>query len=143
MSKTLFGDKMAGFKLPIDLGALASGATNTTQESATVFVAPHDLKLAAAYAIFISALTGGSAANYIGFSIINKGTDGNGTTEMARLNFTSAITVDDDVPKAFTLSTTAANLLLSAGEAVAVYALPVASGLAYPIGNFSVHFTMQ
>jgi hypothetical protein len=142
MAKTLHGDRMAGFKLPVNLGQLASGATNTTQDEAR-FVAPHDMKLEAAYAIFIAALTGGHATNYTKFKLINVGTAGAGTVEMASLSFTSGITVAADTPKAFTLNTTAANLLLSAGEAVQLVALPLESGLAYPIGNFSAHFTMQ
>lgn len=65
------------------LAVLASVATNTDQEIAS-FVAPHDMKLEAAYIAFIAAMTG-AAANYLKFSIVNKGTDGAGTTEMAAM----------------------------------------------------------
>lgn len=143
MGKSLLADRMAGFKLPAYLGALASGATNTDQEIAR-FVAPHDMKLAAAYGVFIAALTG-AATNYIKFSIVNLGTAGSGTTEMAALDFLStAITVAAMAPKAFTLeATTVANLLISAGEVVSIKAAHQGTGVAYPIGSFFAHFTMQ
>lgn len=141
MAKTLFGDRMAGFKLPINLGALASGATNTDQEIAS-FRAPHDMKLAAAYAVLIAALTG-AATNYANFNIVNKGTAGAGTTIMAALAFTSGVEVAAEAPKAFTLSATAANLLISEGDVIAIAALHGGAGAVYPIGNFSGHFTMQ
>jgi hypothetical protein len=142
MAKTLHGDRMAGFKLPINLGDLASGATNTTQEVAR-FCAPHDMKLAAAYAILIAALTG-AATNFANFNIVNKSTDASGTTIMASLAFnTTGITVAAKAPAAFTLSTTAANLLISEGDVIAIAAVGGGAGAVYPIGNFSGHFTMQ
>jgi len=144
MAQTLFGDRMAGFKLPVTLGALASGATNTAQEVAR-FVAPHAMKLAAAYAIFIAALTG-AATNYVSIWIRNKGTDGAGTTEMATLAFSStAVVAPADGPKALTIeTTTVANLLVAAGEVVSVkIGTGGGSGAAYPIGTFFAHFTMQ
>ncbi len=142
MGKTLFADRMAGFKLPINLAVLASGATNTTQEIAS-FVAPHDMKLAAAFIALIAALTG-AATNHISFNVYNKGTAGTGTTLMATLAFSStAVTTAAGAPKALTLSATAANMLLSEGEIVSIQALPVASGQVYPICYPSVHFTLQ
>jgi len=141
MAKTLVGDRMAGFKFPINLRSLASGATNTTQEFAN-YVVQHDMKLAAAYATLIASLTG-AATDYANFNIVNKGTAGTGTTIMASLAFTSGITATLEIPKAFTLSTTAANLLLSSGEIVAVAAKGGGAGAVYPIAHFVAHFTMQ
>jgi len=143
MAKFLGADRMVGFKVPAYLGALASGATNTDQEVAR-FVAPHDMKLAAAYALFIAALTGADTQN-IKFTIVNLGTAGVGTTEMAALDFEgTAIAIAAMAPKAFTLeATTVANLLISAGEAISVKAVHQGTGQAYPIGSFFAHFTLQ
>lgn len=145
MSKTLHGDRMGGatgFKLNVPLAVLASGATNTNQELAS-FVAGEDMKLRAAYIAFIAAFTG-AATNYPKFSIVNKGTDGTGTTEMAALEFsTTGVTAGAGAPKAFTLSATAANLLISAGEIVSIKVAQQASGEAYPIGYPSAHFSLQ
>ena len=49
---------------PTNLAALASGATNTDQEIAS-FVAPHDMKLAAAYIAFIAAMTGAGTTEMV------------------------------------------------------------------------------
>ncbi len=142
MSRTRLGIPYPGFKIPVSLGALASGATNDDQEVAR-FVAPHDMKLAAAYAVFISALTG-AATNNILFSIRNVGTDGDETVDMATLDFeTTAVLVDAMAPIAFTLDTTAENLLISEGEVVSIKAVHQGDGIAYPIGNFVAHFTLQ
>ncbi len=145
MGKSLHADRVggaSGLKIPVDLPALASGATNTDQEIAS-FVAGEDMKLRAAYIAFIAALTG-AATNYPKFSIVNKGTDGTGTTEMASLSFSStAVTAGASAPKAFTLSATAANLLISAGEIVAINVTQQGSGKAYPIGYPSAHFSLQ
>lgn len=145
MAKTLHGDIMGGaggFKMNVPLPALASGATNTDQEIAA-FVAGEDMKLRAAYIAFIAALTG-AATNYPKFSIVNKGTDGTGTIEMAALEFSSTgITAGAGAPKAFTLSATAANLLISAGEIVAIKVAQQASGKVYPVAYPSAHFSLQ
>jgi hypothetical protein len=142
MGKFLAADRMAGFVLPVSLGALASGATNTDQEVAR-FVAPHDMKLEAAFAMFISALTG-AATNNIRFAINNVSTDGDGTTELAYLDFEgTAVTADVMEAVAFTLTSTAADLLISAGDAISIAAVHQGTGEAYPIGNFTAHFSLQ
>lgn len=145
MSKSLHGDRMggaAGFKMNVPLAVLASGATNTNQEIAS-FVAGEDMKLRAAYIAFIAAMTG-AATNFPTFSLVNKGTDGTGTTEMAALAFdASTVTAGANAPKALTLSATAANLLISAGEIVSIKVLQGASGKVYPVGYPSAHFSLQ
>jgi hypothetical protein len=144
MAKFLAGDRMAGFKIPMSLGALASGATNTAQEICR-FVAPHAMKLAAAYVTFISALTG-AATNYVSVWVRNRGTAGTGTVEMATLAFsTTAVIAAADIARALTIeATTVANLLIEEGEQVSIkIGTGGGSGAVYPIGHFHAHFTLQ
>ena len=145
MAKTLHGDRMggaAGFKMNVPLAVLASGATNTAQEKIT-FVAGEDMVLRAAYLMFIAALTG-AATNHQKISIVNKGTDGAGTVEMAALVFSStAVVAAAGVPLAMTLSATAANLLLAAGEMVSIKVAQAGSGQTYDISYPSAHFSLQ
>lgn len=145
MAKTLHGDRMggaAGFKMNIPLAVLASGAADTTQEKIT-FVAEEDMVLRAGFIMFIAALTG-AATNHPKISIINKGTNGAGAVEMAALSFDAdTVIAAAGVPKALILSSTPANLLLSAGEMVSIKILPVGTGKAYDISYPSAHFSLQ
>lgn len=64
----------------------------------------------------------GDATNYATVSAENKGTDGTGTDEIASFAFDTATTDDVDAfdEKALTLSTTAADLVIEAGEVVSI-----------------------
>lgn len=140
MSTELVLDRVHGLKIPVNLMALASAATNGEQDKAS-FVAPYAMKLEAAYLAFIAALTG-AATNHPKFSIINKGAAGTGTTEMAALAFaTTAVTAGAGAPKALTLSTTPANLLVAAGDIIAIVSEQVGTGKVHDICYPSVHFS--
>jgi hypothetical protein len=75
-------------------------------------------------------------------TIVNKGTDGNGTTVVATLAFTAGINASDFDEKAFTLSATPANLQVARGAILAVASTHVgATGLADPGGLVQVEIT--
>jgi hypothetical protein len=109
-----------------------------------ISTAANDATYAAVEAPYAGSLSGasytpeaditGANTNYRQLKIINKGADGNGTTEMADLSFTSGVNATDYNETAFTLSGTAANLDFVAGDIIAVQSNGVGTGLADPGG---------
>lgn len=72
-------------------------------------------------------------------AVVNKGTDGNGTTSVASKAFTSGVNADDFDETALTLSGTAANLNVIQGQILAFTSTHVGStGLADPGGKVRV-----
>lgn len=76
----------------------------------------------------------GAATNNRTVSLINKGASGSGTTVVATLNFASGVNTTAFVPKTITLSATAANLVVTAGDVLAWVSDHVATGIADPGG---------
>lgn len=81
----------------------------------------------------------GAATNYRTFRLVNAGQDGNGTTVVASLAFSSgAVTASDFDEKTITLSVTAADLVVAAGDVLKWDETVAASGLASPGGKVRV-----
>jgi len=72
-------------------------------------------------------------------SVINKGTDGNGTTSVASKAFTSGVNANDFDETALTLSVTPANLVVAENQILSFNSLHVGTtGLADPGGKVRV-----
>ena len=82
------------------------------------------------------ALVTGAGTNNMSLAIQNRGTAGTGTTAVtSTLAFSSAsVTAAQAAQKAFTVSATAANLLIANGETLALVKTEAGSGLALPAG---------
>ena len=77
-------------------------------------------------------------------SVINKGQDGNGTTSVASLGFVSGTNASDFDEKTITLSGTAANLVVAAGDVLAWTSVHSGTtGLADPGGTVRVEITLS
>jgi hypothetical protein len=75
-------------------------------------------------------------------TLVNKGSDGNGTTVVATLAFTSGVNASDYDEKAFTLSVVAGATTVAAGDILAAVSTHVGStGLADPGGLVQVEIT--
>jgi hypothetical protein len=75
-------------------------------------------------------------------TLVNKGSDGNGTTVVATLAFTSGVNASDYDEKAFTLSLVAGATTVAAGDILAAVSTHVGStGLADPGGLVQVEIT--
>lgn len=75
-------------------------------------------------------------------TVVNKGSDGNGTTVVATLALTSGVNANDFDEKTFTLSGTAADLVVAAGDILAFVSTHSGStGLADPGGMIAVELT--
>lgn len=79
---------------------------------------PWNIKIIAVWAIFQAALTGANT-NYCTPTLLNAGLAGTGTTVIASKAYTSGVDAVALLADALTLSGTAANLLVSAGEMLA------------------------
>lgn len=72
-------------------------------------------------------------------TIVNKGQDGNGTTNIATKAFVNAVNANDFDETTLTLNATAANLVVAAGDIIAFVSTHVGStGLADPGGKVRV-----
>jgi hypothetical protein len=105
--------------------AVSGGADANTP----VFVAPFPATVTSVQYVTPSAITGADT-NSRTVSLINKGAAGSGSTAVATLALTSGVNTVAYVPKAITLSGTAANLVLAAGDVLNWNSLHVGTGIA-------------
>lgn len=80
----------------------------------------------------------GAATNNRAVSVINKGTAGAGTTSIATLTFASGVNATAADEKVITLSTTAANLVVTAGEVLGFASIHANTGIIDPGGRVIV-----
>lgn len=123
----------------------AAGATRTAQPVSTagndlttvVQVVPRDGTVSAVTFTPVSAVTGANTNTRV-VSLVNKGSAGSGTTVIATLQFDSGVNASAAVPKTITLSATAANLNVTAGDVLVWTSVHVGTGIADPGGLVSV-----
>lgn len=80
----------------------------------------------------------GANTNSRTLTLFNRKGDGTGTTVVAQLAFTSGVNATQWIPKAITLSGTAANLDLAAGDVLSWQSLHVGTGITDPGGMVEV-----
>jgi hypothetical protein len=73
--------------------------------------------------------------------LVNKGAAGSGTTIVATKAYTNGVNAAADVPNAVTLSGTAANLVVAAGDVLVWQSTHVGTGLADPGGLVHIEIT--
>lgn len=83
----------------------------------------------------------GDSTNSRTLTLVNKGADGNGTTVVATLAFTTGVNATDFNEQAFTLSVVEGATTVASGDILAVVSTFVASGLADPGGLVQVDIT--
>jgi hypothetical protein len=101
--------------------------------------APFDLTVIGVTYTPVANITG-AATNNRKVALINKGADGNGTTEVAAITYDNGINATDFNEDALTLSGTPANLDVDAGSILAAASTAPGSGLADPGGLMVVTF---
>jgi len=110
----------------------AVGTAGDTED--TVFgQAPFDCTVTSVEYIPEAAITG-AATNNRTISLVNKGQAGSGTTSVASLSFAAGITAAAYDERALTLSGTAANLNLVAGDTLQFRSVAVGTGITDPGG---------
>jgi hypothetical protein len=89
--------------------------------------------ISAVYYVPASGITGANT-NTRKIVLVNKGAAGSGTTAIATLQFNSGVNATADVAKTITLSTTAADLAVTAGDILQWQSTHVGSGITDPGG---------
>jgi hypothetical protein len=122
---------------------IAGQATAGTVDSWPLFAAPDDLEVAAVRWIPAAAVTGVNTNNFA-LAVQNKGVAGSGTTAVtATKTYASGTDSVANVAETLALSGTAANLLVAAGEVLALVRTVNASGLAQPDGVLEVDYRVR
>jgi hypothetical protein len=117
------------------------GKTGTGTQTIPVAEAPFAGSVSSVSYTPISTLTG-AATNYRTLRLVNKGSDGSGSTVIASLAFSgSGVVATADDEKAITLSGTAANLVVAQGDILAWDETVAGTGLDSPGGLVQVEFT--
>lgn len=113
------------------LGAAVASAIAAGDASGLV-VAPVDGKIVSASIVPLTVLTGANTESRT-VQVFNRGQAGAGTTAIASKAFTSGVNAAVEDETAITLSVTAADLVVAAGDVIEVKSLHVgATGLAGP-----------
>jgi hypothetical protein len=112
---------------------VAPQATAGSNLNTNVYSAPQAGTLTAVGYATVTAITGANT-NTRSVSLVNKGAAGSGTTVMATLQFDSGVNTTASVPKTITLSATAANLVVAAGDILQWQSTAVGTGIADPGG---------
>ncbi|CAM5681509.1 MULTISPECIES: hypothetical protein [Streptomyces] len=110
-----------------------SVATAGNDEDTVAFQAPFDCTVTAVEYVPEAAVTGADT-NSRTLSLVNKGQAGSGTATVATLALTSGVNAAAYNERALTLSGTAANLLLAAGDTVQWRSVHVGTGITDPGG---------
>lgn len=121
-------------RLHIDV---AGQATAGTVDEFAGIVVPFNCKVVGAYYTPKSVVTG-AATNYFTGTVRNRGAAGAGTAQPASLAFSNGVNAPAFQATALTLSATAADLNLSAGDVLTVEKLVTGTGLAMPAGRVTV-----
>lgn len=133
--------------MPTDYGSTTEKQKTTIPATAagsdydqTAFEAPYDGKITAASYTPEANITGDNTESRT-LTIVNKGSDGNGTTVMATRAYTTGVNSTDFNEDAFTLSAVANAINFVQGDIIAVVSTHVGStGLADPGGLVQIEY---
>lgn len=109
-------------------------STAGNDDDTVITQAPFACTVTAVQYVPEAAITG-AATDHRTFSLVNKGQAGSGTTTVASLAFDSgSVTASANNEKTITLSGTAANLVLAAGDTLLWRSIHIGTGIADPGG---------
>jgi hypothetical protein len=128
--KELRGDRV--FVVPV-----AGQSTAGTADEFTAFVAPFACKVVAVKWVPTAGITA-NGSNYFTLTLRNRGAAGSGTALPAQRAYSSG-NATAFVAESATLSATAADLNVAAGDVLTVEKLVTGTGLAMPDGTIQVH----
>ena len=115
-------------------------ATAGSNLNSIVWVAPQAATVTGVTYTSVTAITGANT-NTRSVSLINKGQAGAGTTIVATLQFNSGVSTVAADEKTVTLSSTAADLAIAAGDVLQWQSTAVGTGIADPGGLVSITTT--
>lgn len=122
--------------------SIAGQAVAGTPDEFPIIRIPVNATVTAVYYVAKSTLTGANT-NYCSVTLRNRGAAGAGATNVANLDFVSAVNATAYAPVTITLNTTAANLNVTAGDSLTCEKLNTGTGLALPAGALVVHYKVR
>lgn len=125
----------SGHMLPVQPQSTAGSDLNTQ-----AYVAPRAATVSVVGYVPLTTITGANT-NTRSVSLVNLGQAGSGSTVIATLQFNSGVNATAGQVKAITLSGTAANLVLAAGDVLQWQSTHVGTGIADPGGLVSIATT--
>jgi len=108
-------------------------STAGSSDDTVLAQAPFDCTVTAVEYVPEAAITG-AATNHRACSLVNKGAAGSGSTTVATLAFDTGVNATANNERTITLSGTAANLDLNAGDTLQWRSVAVGTGIADPGG---------
>jgi hypothetical protein len=117
--------------------AVAGQATAATVDEFTAFVAPFNLTITAVKWVPAAAIVA-NVTNFFTLTLRNRGAAGAGAALPAQRSY-AAVNSSANVSENVTLSGTAADLLVAAGDVLTVEKLVTGTGLAMPDGTVQIH----
>ena len=108
-------------------------STAGNDDDTVIAQAPFDCTVTAVEYVPEAAITGADT-NSRTVSLVNKGQAGSGTTTVASLALTNGVNATANNERTITLSATAANLVLAAGDTLQWRSIHVGTGIADPGG---------
>lgn len=124
-------------QVPVGPQSTAGSNLNTN-----VWIAPFDGTVTAVTYAPVTAITGANT-NTRSVSLVNKGTDGAGSTVIATIQYNSGVNAAASDENTVTLSATPANLLVTAGQILQWQSTAVNTGIADPGGLINVTFAAK
>ncbi|MER7517783.1 hypothetical protein [Streptomyces sp. NPDC126499] len=108
-------------------------STANASDDTVLGQAPFDCTVTSVQYVPEAAITG-AATNHRTVTVVNKGQAGSGSTTVATLSFDSGVNAAANDERAITLSGTAANLDLTAGDTLQWRSIAVGTGITDPGG---------
>jgi hypothetical protein len=125
----------SGHQIPVQPQATAGSDLNTQ-----FYVSPRAATVSSVSYVPVTTITGANT-NTRSVSLVNLGQAGAGTTVVATLQFNSGVNATAGIAKTITLSGTAANLVLAAGDVLQWQSTHVGTGIADPGGLVAIATT--
>lgn len=117
--------------------AVQPQATAGNDLNTNVLICPQAGTVSAVTYTPVTAITG-AATNKRDVSLVNKGAAGSGTTVIATLSFDNGVNAAAADEKTITLSATAANLVVAAGDVLQWQSTHIGTGIADPGGLVAI-----
>jgi len=128
-----------GTDLEAMIATIPLAAYTGTDGTVPVFPAKQRTRILGVDLVCSTTVTG-NTTNYSTAALVNKGTDGAGTTTVASKAFTSGVNAAAYDATAITLSTTESALELAAGDVLAFNWLEAGTGLDQPVSLLAIYF---
>lgn len=123
----------------VELRVAAVGTANATLNT-PAHVVPFAATVTSVQYVADSGITG-AATNNRAVALVNKGAAGSGTTSVAAKAYASGVNATALVPDTITLSGTAANLVLAAGDVLRWESTPNGTGATDPGGLIRITYS--